>query len=370
MSRPPHVRTALAVSIAALLAAVSCSGSGETGGAGAPGAPGADGGPSDRPPLRTRTVETRPMRIDRIYGSMQGPYDQVFFEVDDLDWVAALRTEVVDAGSGDKLGDELFCHSQLQQLNATRLMVTATGSEEIRFPEGFAMPVTRILSGLPPDQRKLTMLGMVLNNHEPDMDRDVRVRATVEYWTDEDLEGRAPPKKLYKVGLAMSVRHLEEIETAEGLFTAADANAQCVTMPGYDTHWIVPPGPQTTRMRWWDFLPIDATVHYAVVHLHNYGVYFRLTDVTTGEMLWETRVVNEPDRMQISRIPVYSSAEGFPIFADHEYEIEAHYDNTSGRDVDAMASIYLYYHPSRDVDISYPHPPAAPGASSHGSHGS
>ena len=323
---------------------------------------------AEMPAVRTRSVETRPLRIDQIYRSMQGPYDQVFFDVEGLDWVTALRTDVVDAESRDKLGDEFFCHSQLQQLNATRLMVTATGSEEIRFPAGFAMPFTQILSGLPAEERKLTLLGMVLNNHAPEMERDVRVRGVIEYMTEQDLVGRTPPKKLYKIGLAMSVRHLSEIETAQGLFQDVDANAQCVTMPGYDTHWMVPPGPQTTRMRWWDFVPIDATVHYAVVHLHNYGVYFRLTDVTRGEMLWETRVINETDRQQIQRIPVYSSEEGFPIYADHEYEIEAHYENTSDRDIDAMASIYLYYHPSRDVNITYPEAPAVPGGSSHESH--
>jgi hypothetical protein len=317
--------------------------------------------PSDPvPEPRFRVAETRPMRIDRIYGSMQGPYDQVPIDVAELDWVTALRTEVVDAENGETLGDELFCHSQVQQWNATRLMVTATGSEEIRFPEGFAMPVTQILSGLPPAERRLTLLGMVLNNHEPEMDRNVRVRATIEYLTDEDLASLPPLKKLYKVGLAMSVRHLSEIETAEGLYHDVDANAKCVTMPGYDTHWIVPPGPQKTRMRWWDFVPIDATVHYAVVHLHNYGVYLRFTDVTAGEVLWETRVINEPDRMQITEIPVYSSAEGFPVYKDHEYEIEAFYDNTTDHDIDAMASLYLYYHPVRDVSISYPAGPGAP----------
>ena len=85
-------------------------------------------------PARTRITETGPLKIDRIFHSMQGPYDRIAVDVSDLDWVTSLRTEVVDASTGEKLGDEFFCHSQLQQRNATRLMVTATGSEEIHFP--------------------------------------------------------------------------------------------------------------------------------------------------------------------------------------------------------------------------------------------
>ena len=93
-------------------------------------------------------------------------------------------------------------------------------------------------------------------------------------------------------------------------------------------------------------MPLDSTVHYAVVHLHNYGVYMRLTDATTGEVLWQTDVVNEPDRTQIAEIPVYSDVEGFPLYKDHVYEIEAFYDNTTDHDVSAMAMMSLYHHPT------------------------
>ena len=109
-------------------------------------------------------------------------------------------------------------------------------------------------------------------------------------------------------------------------------------------------------MRWVDFLPVDSTVHYAVVHLHNYGVYLRLTDVTEGKVLWETRVINTPDRVQNQKIPVYSDVDGFRMFKDHEYEIEAHYDNTTDHDIDAMASLYLYYHPDGNVPGLTPDP--------------
>ena len=54
---------------------------------------------------------------------------------------------------------------------------------------------------------------------------------------------------------------------------------------------------------------------------------------------------------QIAHIPAYSSREGFRIHPDHEYEMEAFYDNTSQVDVDAMAVIYLYFNPLGDPDL-------------------
>lgn len=305
------------------------------------------------PGPRVRVVETGPLHIDKIYPSMTGPDDRIEVDISDMDWVTTYRTEVVDALTGEPMGDEFFCHSQLQIPNATRLMVTATGSAEIRFPEGFGMPLTQIVAGLPADERWLTFLGMALNNHRPDIDRYAKIRATVEYWTNADVGTPPRLKKLYKVGLPMTVEDLEGYTPPPEMAIDEDVTTHCVLVEGIKGHWIVPPGPQITRKEYDRIVPVDARVHYAIVHLHNYGVYLRLTDKTTGEKLWQTNVVYEPDRVQILEIPHYSSAEGFPVYKDHVYEIEASYDNTTDHDVDAMALIDLYYHPLGDENITY-----------------
>ena len=49
----------------------------------------------------------------------------------------------------------------------------------------------------------------------------------------------------------------------------------------------------------------------------------------------------------------YSSDEGFPLYKDHVYEIEALYNNTTDHDVDAMAMMVLYYYPKGDVSVTY-----------------
>lgn len=286
---------------------------------------------------------------------MEGPFDHAAVDVSHMDWVTAFRSEVVDARSGRPLGHEFFCHSQLQLENTTRLMVAATGSEEIRFPQGFAMPVSSIVGALPADRRGVGFVGMVLNNHIQPIDELAVVRATIEYWRNEDLQ--SPPRKLFKVGLPVGAEDAVHYTPPANGTAGDDPAAHCSLVQDRNTHWLVPPGELRTETRYSGVVPVDATVHYAVVHLHNYGVWLRLTDKTTGQVLWQTDVAYEPDRVQIKKIPVYSSTEGFPLYKDHEYEVAALYRNTTDREVDAMALLDLYYNPQGNVDITYPDGP-------------
>lgn len=309
--------------------------------------------PPPPPAARTKVVDLGPLHIDRIYKSMDGPHERRPIDVSGIDWIVGFRTHVHDAGSNEKLGDEFFCHSQVQLDNATRLLVTATGIDEVRFPEGFGMPLRRILGGVPDAWRGVSVLGMVLNNHDPGMDRVTTVRASIDYLSDAEARARGL-KTLFKVEVPMTVESVDVPQT--------DPSAEhCVLVGGLKSHWMVPPGRQVTRKRYKDLFPVDSTVHFGAVHLHNHGVYLRFTDVTTGEVLWQTDVVYEEGRRQIAKIPFYASATGFPVYRDHEYEIEALYENIDAEPTDAMAVAYLYYHPKIDVDITYPHPPP-PGA--------
>jgi hypothetical protein len=307
-------------------------------------------GPSAGPGVKTMVVDIGPLKIDKIYRSMDGPFDRVPFDPADVGWITRFSTEVIERSSGDPVGEEFFCHSQLQLDNLTRLLVTATGIAELRFPEGFAMPLANILTGVPQEWRGLSLLGMVLNNHEPDSDRNVNVRVTLDYLSPDDPASRKL-KKLFKVEIPLVAD--------DGTVVTGDPprEVELEAYKGIRGHWIVPPGRYAVRQVHRQIVPIASTVHYAVVHLHNHGISMRLTDATEGRLLWETRTVYESDRVQIAEIPVYSSTEGFRIYPDHDYEIEAIYDNTSESPVDAMAAIYLYYNPDGNVDISYPAPP-------------
>lgn len=297
-----------------------------------------------RPAPRTLVVETPPLHLDRIYHSMQGPYERVPIAASDVDWVTAIRSEVIDAGSGARTGDEFFCHSQMQVGSEAQLLVMATGAEEIRFPEGFGLRLT--------DHQRdgLNFLGMALNNHVPEIDRHVRIRATIEYRRDDDGSDAPPLRALTMTPIAMTVgpalQRSEPRADDSDDRDPSDVTTHCVWVDDSPVHWMVPPGPQITRnrvdvSRWFD--AERATVHYIATHMHNYGVSMRLEDVTDGVVLWQADVENEPDRVQIARIPAFSSAEGFVLRRDHEYAIEACYDNTSDHPIDAMAMMGVYW---------------------------
>jgi len=306
----------------------------------------APGGAGAGPTPRTLVLETGSLPLDGIFRSMEGPFQRVPMGFDQLDCVTAIKTEVVDEATDEPLGEEFFCHSQVQLPNGYRPLVMATGISEIRFPTGFGMPLRQIVESATGEERlpTLTFLGMLLNNHEPDIDRRARVRATIEYLTLEDIGEPPSVKRLYRLELPMTVEDIENVEAVH-CEEGEDGLALCVLVDGRPNHWMVPPGEQVTRKRYSGFSEFDTTVHYGVVHLHNHGIYMRLTDLTTGEVLWQTDVQYEDDRVQIAKIPVYDSVEGFRIYKDHEYEIEAFYDNTTEADVDAMAMMSLYHHP-------------------------
>jgi len=311
------------------------------------------------PKPRIAIAETGTLPIDRIYHSMQGPFDRVGVDASKLDWVTAVRTDVIEQAGQKPMGDEFFCHSQLQLLNGTRILTMATGADELRFPKGFAMPVSAIVKDEPKGQRQLTFLGMVLNNYETGIHKQTKVRTTLEYFKDSDFGTRPRPKKLYMTSLLMEVKDLDEYKPGKDEPPISDdvtTHCALVEQPlggKLALHWMVPPGLQKTRKLDQNIVPIDGTVHFAWAHLHNYGVYMRLTDVTEGKVLFQADVQNEPDRDQIAHITNYSSTEGFPIYKDHVYQIEALYNNTTDHDVDAMAMMALYYNPKGDVSIKY-----------------
>ena len=321
-------------------------------------APGPPAASAEAPQTTARVgyMETEELPIDRIYHSMEGPLNRIQVDYSNLQWVTAIRGEVIDASTSRRMGDEFFCHSQVQLLNGTRLLVLATGADDIRFPSGFAMPVAEMLAMLPAEQRKLTYLGMVLNNHEPVIDKRARVRATLEFYLDQDFGSRARPRKLYPANLTMFVKDLEEYVPDDPALVSADVTTHCALVGQLPVHWMVPPGKQKTRYRYTGFAP-DSRVHYGWVHMHNYGEYMRLTDVTTGEVLWQADVEHEAGRAQIASISHYSSSEGFPLYHDHEYEIEAVYNNTTDHDIDAMAMMMLYFNPLDNVSLTFPFPP-------------
>src|SRR5690606_30408082 len=109
-------------------------------------------------------------------------------------------------------------------------------------------------------------------------------------------------------------------------------------------HWVVEPGREVTRTLATEFLNLqfDTVAHYIAVHLHPFAESLELIDRTAGVTVFKAEATNAKDRVGLDHVPFLVSEAGIPVSKDHEYELVAVYNNTSGEPVDSMAVMYLY----------------------------
>jgi hypothetical protein len=327
---------------------------------------GAATAPAKTPTVYTKTVMSKPYTIDKMYASMRGPYgfDDVALEQTDkpeLLWIVGYKTTVVDASSSDAMSQEFMCHANLDfeakdyydrfptsPPVSGRVFTLSQGQQDIRFPDGFGIPVT---SDLP-----ISLATQVLNlNVQNPKNLTVRHKVDIYYVRDSEVQGEMIP--LFQ-GAAEGFKALGDAkhygfgpnEDAKGGECSVGAPAIAGDSDDdsfgqqFTAHWIVPPGKEvnTTNVTKFLNLPYDTTVHYIAVHLHPFATELVLKDLTDNKVLFDAHVTPAKDRVGIESIDHYSSVEGMPLYKSHQYELTSYYDNTSDHDVDSMAVMYMY----------------------------
>ena len=328
--------------------------------------------PTSRRRCGGETVLSEVYTVDRKYRSMMGPYSEQDIVLGDAEnpellWITGYRAVMVGPEGEQPMAQDFMCHSNLdidvdahnKLLGASygfgsRLFTLSQGQLEVRFPEGFGIP---ILSSEP-----LSLATQVLNlNHEGEP-LQVRHKVSVEFVRDSDIG--IPMKALFP----SSAYGLTLLEGDEGYFGVKDPEQEahgpgCLVGSNaseheYDDgmgrkfsgHWVVPPGRQVNRTLVTELmrLPYDTRIHYIAVHLHPFAESLELRNLTTGETLFQSQAQNFEDRIGLAHVDSFSSVEGIPVDADHEYEIVSVYNNTSQEEQDSMAVMYLYL---RDLDF-------------------
>jgi hypothetical protein len=342
---------------------------------------------SDDEKLRTREIVSKVHTIDRVYPSMKGPSDTQYFRLADtaepeLVWLKSARVEIVDS-LGVAQSSKYLCHSNLYfsdyRLHHKIFGRTVTPNQrfvdinqgllEVRLPDGFGIPLM--------SNESLHFHSMVLNLEAKPEPLDLQVKTTFHYLRDSEKTG--PIKALAHRSIPMWVRvaasdaHAHhrragrqgttdaakddegpgdsaERECLEGGEVCAPANEH-----GFRTradgvresvHWVVPPGRHEYRFRPPKGLKIpypETNVHLVTGHMHAYGEFIELRDLTAGETLFRTEAEGFDDAIGIEHMSHYSSPKGVPVHQKHEYEIVAMYNNTTSHPIDAMAVLYLYY---------------------------
>lgn len=331
-------------------------------------------------PVHRQVGLSPPLHIDRIFKSMEGPQAETDFRLGgggsrELLWITGYKTEVVDADGNPGEGlSEFMCHNNvdfdseshrklfgLERTVAFGRMFTASqGIFGADFPDGFGIP---LLSDEP-----LRVTTQVLNHNRPDIDIHVRHRITVEYVRDADAKGRLKP--LYPAFAPVMAlvqgkdgffgveqapeHHMEGSSCAPGIVAPnAPQGTEYYIDPQnrvFTQHWVVPPGREDRHTLVTKVLnvPFDTTLHYINAHLHPYATTLELRDLTADKTLFQARAFPPEKGVGLARVEDYSSAEGIPVFRDHDYEIVSVYDNPTGAEQDAMAVFFVYF---RDVEL-------------------
>lgn len=315
-------------------------------------------------------ILSKVFHVDRVYRSMEGPYDIKQFTLDqngeqELVWITGMRSEIVDAEGDKTMPSEYMCHVNLDMfpkrhretlgLNKVlnpRLMTLSQGQFDIELPPGFGIPMLT--------DEPLTLTTQVLNHNTKDADLRLRHKITIQYVRDRDLTG--PLKPLY-VNAPFGMKLLKGKGGYYGLQAADPAIHGPGCLPGqhaengtstgvfndqlgrtFSGHWKVEPGQEINRTPVTGLmtLPQDTTIHYIAIHLHPFAEYVELNDLTTGKTLFRSRATGTRHGIGLAHVETFSSDEGIPVYRDHHYELVSVYNNTSGKDQDAMATMFLY----------------------------
>ena len=330
--------------------------------------------------IQQKTLISPVYTIDKKYKSMKGPYSVETFTLgntnnkavpvgettnEEIVWVVGISADVMSEDGKEKLSDEFMCHANLDftskrqwQLfrNRTRgtynrIVTLSQGQTEINLPEGFGIPM---LSTTP-----IQLTTQVLNHNEvEELPINVRQKVTVRYIRDKDLTEPLIP--LYRQEGAYSLVSMTGQPAIFDVETPHETHEGSSCMPGenagtdiyrdkfgklFSGHWVVKPGKEVThtviteKMR----LPYDTDIHAIGVHLHPFAESISLKNMTTGEVVYESRPTQTKKGIGLKKVPYYSDKDNaIPLYKDHEYEIISIYDNTSNENQDAMAVLGIY----------------------------
>jgi hypothetical protein len=335
-------------------------------------------------------VVSKSYTLDKIYMSMTGPSGNhpvtclLPHAKPQLVWLTGLRTEVLDADNRETISPEFCCHANLtfdpkritpEKHNAEfdnsthmdwRFFTLVPGRLQETLPPGYGLPVR--------SDTPLDFFTMSLNLNVPDRTVKVRFKTTIDFVRDADLT--TPMKPLFRRALYVvqplagsGMEHMAKCTSmthpGEGCVEPMgtnNPNAVVSTKDGVQAqfgtdvtyHWMVPPGRHSYRVKVVaNQLNLAAltTLHYATAHLHPYGESLELYDLTTSRGILKIQAEDFHDKVGVMHMGEFQSASGIVVDPSHQYELRAEYNNTTSKDVDAMAIMYLYL---LENDFHYP----------------
>jgi hypothetical protein len=337
---------------------------------------------SDEGPLRKLVTYSRVYEIDRIFKSMRGPRSTIgvrlreHFEGEpELLWIKGVYSEVVDEAGADTVSQEFMCHlvAGVQSTRHrdrklgiattdSRFAMLSPGNYFKEYPVGFGVPVLT--------SDRIQIISQVLNLNRPDPDLRIRHKVTVLYMRDSErqtpmraiantyaqsmvLVNGKPGDGYFGVRIPDEEIHGESCAVGQKASSFFDAMSDPYGRE-FTPHWLITPGRSVNQTLATQLMDIrhDTTIHTIDVHVHPFAESLELRDLTTQETLFKSHATNVDEGIGVAHVETYRSEEGIPVYADHQYAIISTYNNTTGVEQDAMASLYMgIYDPEFDPKL-------------------
>lgn len=304
--------------------------------------------------------------VKGIYKSMKGPdYTNMNLRLSEgkpeLLWVRGYEAIMVGTDGQSQKPQQFMCHNTLSihrgldqhralfgagPYGSRRLFTLSQGQYSVEFPKGFGIPML--------STEKLMLQSQVLNLEPKAVGETVRHKIKTHFVRDEGLSEPMKPLCMIPSGVAVPVgdpnarpmpddAHNLGCAINPKLKPAKDAGGGPLTQKSdavYTAHWIVPPGREERRTNVGQLFPFDTRIHYLSVHVHPGAESFKLRDLTTNEDLFTSKGEQLAKGVGLDRITYFSSEEGIPVYAKHDYELVSVYHNHTNQEQSAMAFMF------------------------------
>jgi hypothetical protein len=286
------------------------------------------------------------IHLKRIHKSMQGPTETMVgldfgLKSSPFIWITKMTVEILNS---DRKVDsqEFLCHAVFKypdKKNQNAALGVAQGLKTIAFPPGHGLKVPNI-------KNDIFIQAQALNNNYPDIDKKIFIRFTFEFYDDKTAKkNKLKPLGMKFVGSLCPYKGNENSPGCEPVYPKyfhTSPSGKKMT-----DHWLVPPGKHVYRsvQEGENAITTNMKVHYVWMHLHPYGQYIELRKVGAKKAVWKGSAQNNSKLAILEKVDSYSSAKGFNLNKNSQYELVMGYNNPRKKPIDAMGFLYMYYTP-------------------------
>jgi ankyrin repeat protein len=287
-----------------------------------------------------------------------------------LYWFKGMKLEVLDENNKVLPDGEFICHLNVdvdqdyrnkifpegERCNVFRVITITQGQTNMRFPEGFAVPVAS-------DERWTVVFQAA--NRTTNEHRRLKHRCTMFFIKDSDLV--TPVKALgwyIPAGVVVVDKDTPEAHASETAHEcspttmgvhAPNKNGAPVISDRFGRkvtgHWVVPPGRSTFTRPVAEsvgdsFAAKERRIHFVWTHIHPCCTSAALVDCANPDKrsIFDIKAnTRTKGGLELLHIDTISSKAGIVLPAGHHYEVEATYDNPTGQPLDSMVSFGIFF---------------------------